>query len=181
MRAKGVFSSFFCVLSVKIIKVFRFRHCSSVPFPQRQQIPRFGAVAESHSAWPLATGSLIIHLLLPPSEGVQNSRVFVPPSEGVRRRHCFESALYQRFSSHRGIPTFQRCAVFPRFRPTFRRCAEASLLREHPVSAFFLPPCISLPAAVHFPPSESVQNSRVFVPPSEGVQFQNEKAACSLS
>ena len=112
-----------------------------------------------------ATGSLIIHLIL------------LPPSS-----------------------TFRRCAEFPCFRLTFRRCAEASLLRERPVSVFFLPPCIShlpkvrgvatssrapcvrvSPAAVHFPPSEGAQISLVFVSPSEGVQFQNEKAGCALS
>ena len=118
---------------------FRSFRCFSlpfVPFPQRQQIPRFGAVAESHSAWPLATGSLIIHLiLLPPSEGVQYSRVFVSPSEGVWSRHIFESALCQCFSCHRGIPTFRRCAGFPRFRLTFRRCAvsgaaDATILKR---------------------------------------------------
>ena len=189
------------------------RHYPSVPFPQRQQIPRFGAVAESHSAWPLATGSLIIHLiLLPPSEGVQYSRVFVSPSEGVWSRHIFESALCQCFSCHRGIPTFQRCADFPCFRLTFRRCAESSLLRERPVSVFLLRPCIShlpkvckippfsshlpkvrgvatssrapcirvSPVTVHFPPSEGVQYSRVFVSPSEGVRRRNsfESALC---
>ena len=129
------------------------RHCPSVPFPQRQQIPRFGAVAESHSAWPLATGSLIIHLiLLPPSEGVQYSRVFVSPSEGVWSRHIFESALCQCFSCHRGIPTFQRCADFPCFRLTFRRCVESPHLREPPVSVFLQSPCIShLPKVCRFP------------------------------
>ena len=120
------------------------RHYPSVPFPQRQQIPRFiprfGAVAESHSAWPLATGSLIIHLiLLPPSEGVQYSRVFVSPSEGVWSRHIFESALCQCFSCHRGIPTF-------------RRCVESPHLRERPVSVFLQPPCVShLPKVRSFP------------------------------
>ena len=157
MRAKEVFSSFFCVLSVKIIKVFRFRHCPSVPFPQRQQIPRFSAVAESHSAWPLATGSLIIHLiLLPPSEGVQNTRVFVSPSEGAWSRHSFESALCPCFSCRRAFPTFRRCAEFPCFRPTFRRCVESPHLRERPVSVFLQPPCIShLPKVRRFPPFSS--------------------------
>ena len=241
--------------------------CPFVPFPQRQQIPRFGAVAESHSAWPLATGShhtpppstfrrcaefpcfrltfrrcaeasllrerpvsvfllppCISHLpkvcripvfsshlpkvrgvvtasrtpcvrvspaavAFPPSEGVQNSRVFVPPSEGARSRHCFESALCPCFSCRRGIPTFRRCAEYPCFRPTFRRCAE---LPSEGVQNY-LPkvcggviasraPCVRVfPAAVAFPPSEGVQNSRVFVSPSEGAQFQNEKAGCALS
>ena len=155
--------------------------CPSVSFPQRQKIPRFSAVAESHSAWPLKSRdsvplrnriplgpchrlshhtpyppSTFFHLpkvcsiptfsshlpkvrgvatssrapcvrvspaavRFPPSEGVQYSRVFVPPSEGARSRHCFESALYQRFSCRRAFTTFRRCAVFPRFRLTFRR------------------------------------------------------------
>ena len=136
----------------------------------------------------------------PPSEGVQNSRVFVSPSEGARSRHCFESALCPCFSCHRGIPTFRRCAVFPRFRLTFRRCVESSLLREHPVPVFLLPPCIShLPKVCRFPtfsshlpkvrgvttssraPCISVSPAAVRFPPSEGVQFQNEKAGCALS
>ena len=79
----------------------------------------------------------------PPSEGAQFPRVFIPLSEGVLRRHSFESALSPCFSCRRAFPTFRRCAGFPLFRPTFRRCAEASQLREHPVSAFLLSPCIS--------------------------------------
>ena len=244
--------------------------CPFVPFPQRQQIPRFGAVAESHSAWPLATGShhtpppstfrrcaefpcfrltfrrcaeasllrerpvsvfllppCISHLpkvcripvfsshlpkvrgvvtasrtpcvrvspaavAFPPSEGVQNSRVFVPPSEGARSRHCFESALCPCFSCRRGIPTFRRCAEYPCFCPTFRRCAESSLLREHPVSVFFLPPCVShLPKVRRIPVFSShlpkvrgvvtasratcvrVSPAAVRFPPSEGVQYSH--------
>ena len=136
----------------------------------------------------------------PPSEGAQFSLVFVSPSEGAWSRHCFESTLCPCFSSRRAFPTF-------------RRCAEASLLRERPVSVFLQPPCVShlpkvcsippfsshlpkvcrgviasrapcvrvSPAAVHFPPSEGAQISLVFVSPSEGVQFQNEKAGCALS
>ena len=43
-------------------------------------------------------------------------------------------------------------------------------------------PCVRIsPATVVFPPSEGAQFSRVFVSPSEGVQFQNEKARCALS
>ena len=72
----------------------------------------------------------------PPSEGAQDPLVFVPLSEGVRKRHSFESALCPCFSCRRAFPTFRRRAGSPRFRPTFRRCAEASQLRERPVSAF---------------------------------------------
>ena len=57
----------------------------------------------------------------PPSEGVQNSRVFVSPSEGAQKRHCIESALYPCFFSPCTFPTFGRCAEFPRFRLTFGR------------------------------------------------------------
>ena len=54
------------------------RHCPSAPLPQRQQIPRIGAVA-------------VLHFLLSPfhpfggtlSEGVPNSLLFSAPSEGV--------------------------------------------------------------------------------------------------
>ena len=123
------------------------RPYASVLFPQRQCFPRFSAVVELHSSRPLATGSLncivcqnpfrhsifptsFLHFtlnssftLFPPSEGVQNSRVFRSPSEGVWRRHSFESALYPCFSCHRAFPTFRRCAGFPCFRLTFRRCA----------------------------------------------------------
>ena len=154
----------------------------------------FSAVAESHSAWPLPQAL---------SSYTLSSFHLLPPSEGAWSRHIFESALCPCFSSRRAFPTFRRCAVFPRFRLTFRRCVESPHLRERPVSAFLLPPCVShlpkvcripvfsshlpkvrgvvtasrapcvrvFPAAVAFPPSEGVQNSRVFVSPSEGAQI----------
>ena len=78
------------------------------------------------------------------------------PSEGAWSRHIFESALCPCFSCRRAFPTFRRCAEFPCFRPTFRRCVESPHLRERPVSAFFLPPCIShLPKVRRFPSSSS--------------------------
>ncbi len=118
--------------------------------PLRNRIP-LGPLPQALSSYTLSS----FHLL-PPSEGVQYSPFFVSPSEGAWSRHIFESALYQRFSSRRAFPTFRRCAVFPRFRLTFRRCAEASLLRERPVSVFLQPPCVShLPKVCSIPPFSS--------------------------
>ena len=47
----------------------------------------------------------------PPSEGVQNSRVFASPSEGAQKRHCVESALYPCFFFPCTFPTFGRWKV----------------------------------------------------------------------
>ena len=137
------------------------RHYPSVPFPQRQQIPRFSAVAESHSAWPLPQAL---------SSYTLSSFHLLPPSPPSS--------------------TFRRCAEFPCFRLTFRRCAESSLLRERPMSAFLLPPCVShLPKVRRIPvfsshlpkvrgvvtasraPCVRVSPAAVRFPPSEGVQY----------
>ena len=213
MQAKEVFSSSFCVLSVKIIKVFRpvsttaadsaircrcgiafrlapcHRLSHHTPYPpstfRRCAIPAFsshlpkvrGDITASRmpciSVFPAAAH-------FPPSEGVQYSRIFVSPSEGAWRHHSFESALYQRFSCRRAFPTFRRCAVFPCFRLTFRRCVETSQLRECPVSAFFLPPCVS-----HLPKVRSIPLFSSHLPKVRSFRCSRcsrfEKAACSLS
>ena len=108
----------FVFLSVKIIKVFLFRHCSSVPLPLRP-VPTTAA----------------------------NSAI------RCRCGIAFRLAPCHRLSHHTPPPsTFRRCAEFPCFRPTFRRCAESSQLREHPVSVFLLPPCVShLPKVCSIP------------------------------
>ena len=115
-------------------------------------------------------------------------------ADSVIRCRCgiaFRLAPYHRLSHHTPPPsTFRRCADFPRFRPTFRRCAEASLLRERPVSAFLQPPWHShLPKVCSFPsfsshlpkvrggvtasraPCVRVFPAAVHFPPSEGAQI----------
>ena len=104
------------------------RHCPSVPFPQRQQIPQFSAVAESYSGRSPATDSLddIVY-----QNSFHNS---IFPFLSYSLTLLFTSILFS---------TFQRCVGFPRFRLTFRRCAESSQLRERPASVFLLLLCIS--------------------------------------
>ena len=149
MQAKEVFSSSFCVLSVKIIKVFRpvsttaadsaircrcgiaFRLAPCHRLSHHTQvcnIPAFSSHLPKVRGDITASRAPCINVSpaaahFPPSEGAQYSLVFVSPSEGAWRHHSFENALYQRFSCHRAFPTFRRCAVFPCFRLTFRKCA----------------------------------------------------------
>ena len=69
----------------------------------------------------------------PPSEGVQNPRVFASPSEGAQKRHCIESALYPCFFSPCTFPCIESalypCFFSPCTFPTFGRCAESPCFR----------------------------------------------------
>ena len=104
----------------------------------------------------------------PPSEGVQNSRVFVPPSEGVRVVTASRAPC---------ISVSPATVAFP---PS--EGARSHLPKVRGVATSSRAPCARVsPATMAFPPSEGVQYSLVFVSPSEGVQFQNEKAGCALS
>ena len=125
-----------------------------------------------------ATGSLIIHLiLLPPSSTFRRCAEF--PCFRLTFRRCVESPhlrerpvsvfLQPPCVSH--FPKVCRIPVFSSHLPKVRGGVIASRA-----------PCVRIsPATVVFPPSEGAQFSRVFVSPSEGVQFQNEKARCALS
>ena len=112
-----------------------------------------------------------------PSSTFRRCAVF--PCFRLTFRRCVESPhLRERSVSvfllppwHSHLPKVRRFPVFSSHLPKVRGVVTASRA-----------PCVRVsPAAVHFPPSEGAQFSLVLVSPSEGVQFQNEKAGCALS
>ena len=180
------------------------RPCPSVPFPQRQQIPRFSAVA----AW-LSSQHPFHRSSARPCPSVP-----FPQRQQIPRFGAVAAWLSSRHPFHR--PSVRPCpsVPFPQRQkiPRFSAVAEShsawplpQALSSYTLSFFHLPkvcsipafsshlpkvcgvatssraPCISVfPAAARFPPSEGVQYSRIFVSPSEGAWSRHcfESALC---
>ena len=96
----------------------------------------------------------------PPSEGAQISPFFISPSEGVQNSRVFVPPSEGAWSRHCFENALCPCFSCRRGIPTFRRCAEFPCF------------CPTFRRCADFP---------FFISPSEGVQFQNEKAGCALS
>ena len=155
MQAKEVFSSSFCVLSVKIIKVFRPVSTTAADSAIRCRCGIAFRLAPCHR--------LSHHTPYPPSTF---RRCAIFPHFRLTFRRCVETSQ------------LRECPVSAFFLPP--RISHLPKVCNIPAFSSHLPkvrgditasraPCINVsPAAAHFPPSEGAQYSLVFVSPSEG-------------